>query len=186
MEIFASKIVALMNRAAPRDLYDVYHMQKSNLFDESEKQLLRKCVMLYCAIASENVPDTISFDAVDQMSQNKIKTDLAPVLRRDEFFDLRKNREPVICGLTEFLVPEEKEQRFWDAFKRKEYLPELLFDDPAILSRVSNHPMAVWKCSDRERPSVRAELQNRARIAVDRLGEGQTTKLNPKKKIPER
>ena len=36
-EIFASKIVALLNRAAPRDLYDIHNMLQYDLFDKSEE-----------------------------------------------------------------------------------------------------------------------------------------------------
>jgi hypothetical protein len=31
-------------------------------------------------------------------------------------------------------------------FNQKEYHPELLFDDPLILERIAEHPMALWKC----------------------------------------
>ena len=37
MEIFASKIVALINRTAPRDLYDIHNLLEFGLFDESEQ-----------------------------------------------------------------------------------------------------------------------------------------------------
>ena len=37
IEIFASKIVALLNRTAPRDLFDIHNLVKSNMFNESEK-----------------------------------------------------------------------------------------------------------------------------------------------------
>lgn len=33
-----------------------------------------------------------------------------------------------------------------DRFIRKEYVPELLFDDKDILERINKHPMALWKC----------------------------------------
>ena len=46
IEIFASKIVALLNRIALGDFYDVYNMQRMGPFDESEKTLLCKCIML--------------------------------------------------------------------------------------------------------------------------------------------
>ncbi|MDE7283283.1 MAG: nucleotidyl transferase AbiEii/AbiGii toxin family protein [Lachnospiraceae bacterium] len=42
LEIFASKTVALLNRMAPRDLYDMHNMVKYGLFDESEEEMLRK------------------------------------------------------------------------------------------------------------------------------------------------
>jgi len=37
------------------------------------------------------------------------------------------------------------EQLFLTQFANKDYKPELLFDDHAILERVKKHPMALWK-----------------------------------------
>lgn len=50
IEIFGSKINALMSRGAARDLYDVYNMIRFGLFDEGEQELLRKNVIFYAAI----------------------------------------------------------------------------------------------------------------------------------------
>ncbi len=61
LEIFASKIVALINRAAPRDLYDLHNMLRFGLFDDSEQDLLRKCVVFYSAIGTEETPTTFSY-----------------------------------------------------------------------------------------------------------------------------
>lgn len=33
-----------------------------------------------------------------------------------------------------------------DHFIAKEYIPELLFEDEVIIKRISEHPMALWKC----------------------------------------
>lgn len=41
LEIYGSKLVALLNRAAPRDLYDVYSMFQYGLFDESQTPMLK-------------------------------------------------------------------------------------------------------------------------------------------------
>jgi len=54
IEIFASKIVALINRTAPRDLYDIYNLLKFGLIDEKEKPLLRKCVV-FIALSVQNL-----------------------------------------------------------------------------------------------------------------------------------
>ena len=56
LEIFAAKTVALLNRAAPRDLFDIYKMQKHKLLDEAQNALYKKNVMFYTAIASEFTP----------------------------------------------------------------------------------------------------------------------------------
>lgn len=55
LEIFASKIVALLTRTAPRDLYDMYNMVKYGLFDESEGEMLCKCAVFYSAIGAEQL-----------------------------------------------------------------------------------------------------------------------------------
>ena len=55
LEIFGSKINAMLNRAAARDLYDVGNMVRYGLFDESELDMLRKCVVFYAAISAERL-----------------------------------------------------------------------------------------------------------------------------------
>jgi predicted nucleotidyltransferase component of viral defense system len=50
-EIFGSKINALLSRAAARDLYDVANMVRYGIFDESEEELLRQCVVFYAAVS---------------------------------------------------------------------------------------------------------------------------------------
>lgn len=45
MEIFAAKTNALMSRAAARDLYDFNNMVYYGLFDMTEEDLFRKCII---------------------------------------------------------------------------------------------------------------------------------------------
>ncbi|MVB12753.1 Nucleotidyl transferase AbiEii toxin, Type IV TA system [Caprobacter fermentans] len=149
IEIFASKIVALLNRTAPRDLYDIHNMLQYGLFDESEQAMLRKCTMLYSAIGSETVPDSFRFDSIAKIPPYRIKTDLLPVLRRGEHFDLKSTQDETIRYLSELLTPNENELAFWEAFRKNEYRPELLFDQADVLERISRHPMAMWKCNGR-------------------------------------
>ncbi len=145
IEIFASKIVALLNRTAPRDLYDIHNMLEFGLFDESEERLLRKCVVFYSCISSETVPKEFTFENINKMPQNKIKTDLLPVLRYSAYFDLSPAREKVIGYLKDLLVLEDKEKEFMRNFKIGKYMPELLFEGE-MLDNVKSHPMAMWKC----------------------------------------
>lgn len=152
MEIFAAKTVALLNRAAPRDLYDMSNMRKYGLFDETQERLFKKCVMFYSAIASENVPTEYDLEGIGNISTHKIKTDLTPVLRRGERFDLIDAQKQVKNYLSDILKPEDKELTFWRSFADGKYQPELLFDDADILGRIANHPMARWKCRGRGAP----------------------------------
>ena len=146
LEIFSAKTVALLNRAAPRDLYDMFNMQKYGLFDETQEPLFRKCIMFYAAIASETVPEYFDLNGIGSISARKIRTDLTPVLRRGERFDLACAQKQVKDYLAAILKPEDTELSFWQAFAEGNYQPGLLFDDADILSRVEHHPMALWKC----------------------------------------
>ena len=149
LEIFSAKTVALLNRAAPRDLYDIFNMQKYGLFDETQEQLFRKCIMFYAAIASEIVPEHFDLNGIGNISAQKIKADLIPVLRRGERFDLDPVQKQVKDYLADILKPEDTELSFWQAFAAGKYQPDLLFDDADILSRIEYHPMALWKCGGR-------------------------------------
>ena len=149
IEIFASKIVALINRTAPRDLYDIYNLVKFGLIDESEEPLLRKCVVFYSAIGAESPPFEFQFNTIDQVTQNRIKTDLYPVLRNKDKFNLKTAQMQVKAWLESLLKLEDNEQEFLDAFRNKTYQPELLFESTEIVERIRNHPMALWKCSQK-------------------------------------
>lgn len=146
LEIFSAKTVALLNRAAPRDLYDIYNMIQSVLIDSNRENLFRKCVAFYSAIASDQTPDTYNFASIDRITNHKIRTELMPVLRNSESFNLKEAQEKVKSYLTDVLKTGESELHFWKSFQKGVYKPEILFEEYDILSRIKNHPMAMWKC----------------------------------------
>ena len=148
IEIFGSKIVALLTRTAARDLYDINNMVTYGLFDESEAAILRKCVLFYFTIASDEVPDSFDINRIYSLTNHRIRTDLLPVLRKKERFDLPSAQKCVETYLNELLVLDEKERQYLDAFRNGEYKPELLFNEADILERIGNHPMALWKMSN--------------------------------------
>jgi len=144
-EIFGSKIVALLTRIAARDLYDLNNMVYFGLFDESQLPLLKKCAVFYGAIGSGKAPTNFQLDNIDSLTNYKIKTDLLPVIRRAERFDLPSVKKRVREFLSALLCLDEGETAFLHSFAQKEYQPELLFEDKEILARIQNHPMALWK-----------------------------------------
>jgi len=75
IEIYASKIVAMLNRAAPRDLFDIFMMTQKGFIKKSQEPLLRKCVMFYCAVGSDKVPEQFNFENTLSITQQRIKTD---------------------------------------------------------------------------------------------------------------
>lgn len=70
IEIYGSKINALLSRAAARDLYDVRNMIYFRLFDESEEALLRKAVVFYAAISAKEINKIFDTKAIDFITKN--------------------------------------------------------------------------------------------------------------------
>jgi predicted nucleotidyltransferase component of viral defense system len=145
IEIYGSKINALLSRAAARDLYDARNMIHHKLFDESEETLLRKTVVFYAAISAKVINKTFDTSAIDSITKQKIKTDLLPVIKRKDDFELETAKKMVKAYIAELMVLTEAEKEFLDRFENGEYIPELLFEDERTLERIKNHPMALWK-----------------------------------------
>ena len=147
-ELFGCKIKALIERTATRDLYDVYTMLKQGIFSDSEQQILRKTVLFYLAVGGNTLPlNAYRFDAVDNLNFNQIKRKLIPVLKKSDKFDFEAAKSEVKEYLSELMILTDKERQFVEKFNQGIYHPELLFDEPEIVDRIKNHPMAIWKCS---------------------------------------
>jgi predicted nucleotidyltransferase component of viral defense system len=145
IEIYGSKINALLNRAAARDLYDVRKMILSNIFDKSKKELLKKCVIFYAAISTKDINKTFDTKAIDSLTYRKIKTSLLPVIQVKDDFELESAKKLVKEYISNMMVITQQENEFLEKFENGEYIPELLFKDERILENITNHPMALWK-----------------------------------------
>lgn len=142
IEIYASKISALYNRAAVRDLYDVYNMITQNIIDSSNVELLRKCSIFYLSMSNnENVLEKTNIDSI---TQHMIRTNLLPVLHNASEFNVEKAKETVNDYFNSIMVLTKNEKEYLNMLKAKQYCPELLFDDVDIVNRIKNHPMMLW------------------------------------------
>lgn len=155
IELFATKINALIGRSAARDVYDVYNMVENQLFaSEVEQTLLRKATVFYLTVGSSrkdnNTPTEFTyFPQIDKIRFPKIRSQLLPVLRRSEHFDFEKAKTEVKEFLTRLLVLTESEKEYVRKFNNRKYVPELLFEDKNIIDRIKFHPMALWKTKSR-------------------------------------
>ncbi len=148
IEIYGAKITALLSRAAARDLYDVNNMLKSGMFSEKDMEVLRKCVIFYKTINSEEVFDRFDISAVDKITFSKIKADLFPVISSSEKkYDLSQTISFVKEQLESLLQMTPNEKEFIERYFKKEYLPQLLFDSKEICDRLNSHPMVKWQYS---------------------------------------
>ena len=145
MEIFAAKANALMSRAAARDLYDFNNMIYFSLFDESEYELLRKCIIFYASISAEQINKTFDTSAIDRLDFSKIRRDLFPVLRKKDNFNLEERKSKAKEFIRELMILTPEETKYLKLFETGIYRPELLFSDKQILENVAKHPMVLWK-----------------------------------------
>ena len=90
----------------------------------------------------------IDFDtaAIDGLTFQKIRRDLFPVLGQKSRFDLEEKKKTAKEAISSLIQPTDSECEYLTRFAAKEYRPELLFEDAAILERIKDHPMALWKC----------------------------------------
>ncbi len=147
-ELFGSKIKALIERTAARDLYDVYTMLEQGIFSDSEQQILRKIVLFYLAVGGNTPPlNAYKFDAIDNLNFNQIKRKLIPVLKKSDKFDFESAKREIKMYLTALMMLSDNEKLFVEKFNKNKYHPELLFDELEIVDRIKNHPMAIWKCN---------------------------------------
>lgn len=144
VEIFGSKLVALMTRSTPRDLYDFFYMINANIFNEEEIKKIKKCAVFYRAISNEDGIFDFNLDNLDSITQNNIKRFLIPVINAKEFFSLSEAKQAINDFFNNHFILDENESMFIEQFKRKKYIPELLYDGDE-LKRIQNHPMAIWK-----------------------------------------
>jgi len=145
IEIYAGKSVALSDRAAARDLYDLNNMVIFALFDECGRNLLRKCAVFYMAVSGEINTQGFSHSGITKITQFKIRTELLPMIRSTERFDLMAAQERVTDYMNKYMVLTENETTFLKQFSIGQYEPQLLFDDADIIKRIENHPMVLWR-----------------------------------------
>lgn len=151
LELFGSKIKALIERAAPRDMYDVNRMIKQKIVKDDQMDMLRKIVVFYLAVGGKNKPGKeYSLERIQNIRFPQIRSALIPVLKKTEKFDFEEAKANVTSFLSNLLHLGEEEKTFIDAFNQGEYKPEALFDDPEIINRIKEHPMVLWKMNEVE------------------------------------
>lgn len=104
LEIYGSKINALLSRAAVRDLYDTRNMIRFGIFDESEEEMLKKCVIFYAAISAKDINKTFDNRAIDSITNQKIKRELLPVIKRKDDFELKSAKKLVKEYISDLMI----------------------------------------------------------------------------------
>lgn len=159
IEIYATKICALLDRTTARDLFDIYTLSKCDIFDKKEKEMLRQCFLLeYIAICGYKL-ENMTIDNIEKLQRQDIRNKLLPTLRdrnpRKSNIDVMK--KAVREYLKDILIIDDSVKQFYDKFQQGIYEPELLFTDKQIIERIKTHPMIMWKLNNKCKKTINME-----------------------------
>ena len=141
-ELFAGKSVALMDRLATRDLYDIYNLKKKWI--SINKIILRKLFIFYGCLSRKDFRQYKPTD-IDRITRQDIKEDLWPLLRKSELPDLKEMLDSVKPFLTQLFKYQPEEKEYIENFFRGEFKPGLLFGILLEVKNLGKHPMVMWK-----------------------------------------
>jgi len=142
-ELFAGKILALIDRLVPRDLYDIYILLREEV--TPDRILLKKIFIFFGCLARKDFREYRPND-IERISERDIKRKLLPLLRKDEPLKIDDMIQTVRPFLKEIFSFTSEELEYIDRFFKGDFKPEILFDkllDSSI--DLERHPMVIWK-----------------------------------------
>ena len=148
VELYGSKIAALIGRTTVRDVFDLFQLINNNIIQDDELEMLKKCSIFYLLISNEfqSLNELLNQFKVNMknISYNLIKRNLIPMLHVGEKIDAEIFKQTVTEFIEKLFELTESEQKYINLFNAGKYNPELLFNKE-IADMIKEHPMALWK-----------------------------------------
>ena len=148
VELYGSKIAALIGRTTARDIFDVFQLINKQILLDSELDMLKKCSIFYLLMSNEFQPfgDLLNQfkKNMENLSFSAIKRNLIPLLHVGETIDIDDFKQTVSQFIETLFELTETEQKYIDSFNEGKFNPELLFHK-TIADRLKEHPMVLWK-----------------------------------------
>ncbi len=148
VELYGSKIAALIGRTTARDIFDVFQLINNQILVDNELDMLKKCSIFYLLTSNEFQPfgDLLNQfkKNMENMSFSAIKRNLIPLLHVGETIDIDDFKQTVSQFIETLFELTETEQKYIDSFNEGKFNPELLFHK-TIADRLKEHPMVLWK-----------------------------------------
>ncbi|ODS29865.1 MAG: hypothetical protein SCARUB_05030 [Candidatus Scalindua rubra] len=143
-ELLAGKVVALLSRYTPRDLYDIYQTSLSK--PRFNSRLFRSLIFYYGLISHKPIAELFHL-TFEQISEYDIRRHLHPMLVRGQF----PERDMMVKKAQEFITPflscSEDEASAIDSFESRGDLDgETLFPQDELRKRILESPALAWRC----------------------------------------
>lgn len=141
-ELVAGKVMAALNRTAPRDLYDLAQLDKC--VGAADRIFRGLCIGL--SIVLPHPIHAYTADRLARVDPGTLETEVGRFLRKDEKMDY----DEILARASSFAVSllnlSDDERRYVDAAGNGVLKPELLLPgDEAFCDRLRNHPAILWK-----------------------------------------
>ena len=155
-ELVASKLCALLDRAAPRDLYDAPRLPAVSGAAWGSPRLRS----LFVALAGtlDHPMHSYGPDRWRRVTDRAVEEQLHPNLTardRPNAGELREAAWAVVAPLVALTPPE---REYTDRIQAGQLRPDLLFpDDEALAGRLARHPALLWKAQNAKRHKEGAE-----------------------------
>jgi predicted nucleotidyltransferase component of viral defense system len=142
-EIIAGKLLALLDRGAPRDVYDAALVASGHW--PHDQELLRRLLIVLSGVLDRSLL-TYPVPHRPTLTAREIEESLRPMLRLDE--------SPVLDELTATIRPlmarlvalSDGERAYVEGIQWGEFRPELVLGaDTVLLDKVQQHPALLWK-----------------------------------------
>lgn len=149
VELYGSKIAALIGRTTARDIFDVNEMITNQVIKEEEYDMLRKNVLFYLLLSNEFESLEVLLNRFKEnikgIDYNNIRRNLIPMLKVGTKIDIEELKDNVVNYIDELFVLTKDEQKYIELYNAGQFKPFLLFEDEKIVKAIINHPMAIWK-----------------------------------------
>jgi hypothetical protein len=144
-ELLAGKLTALLERSAPRDVWDAANLPRSAA--AAMKSRFFRAVFIAFAATLEHPLTTYGENQIRRsLSAKGIEQQLAPMLISGSKVnpdELVKKARSVVRRL---VVPKKNETDFLSALERGELRPALLAPkNPELAQQIASHPALLWK-----------------------------------------
>ena len=146
-ELVAGKMVALIDRVAARDLYDIANLKNRR----DTFALAADARSMFIALSGVlSLPLTrYGPDRLERVTDKEVQDTLHPLLRQEQ----RPSAEELRKAATQFVGPWLKltaaEREYVERLQKGELNPELLFpQDPDMADKLRHHPALLWKAKN--------------------------------------
>ncbi len=153
-ELVAGKLVALLDRSAARDLYDVARIQRHAELELTGGQA-RELFVALSGVLDRPLWE-YPLEHLDRVTELEVRHTLHPLLRQDD----RPTAETLRTDVTRFLAPwvelSDSEREYVERLQRGDLRPELVFPDDAVMAdKLRRHPGLLWKVENARQYAAR-------------------------------